>query len=276
MAQIDATHQLVLTHLALVQHIVTSLSTRYPRHVDRNDLWNAGALGLVEASKRYDEATGTPFARYAAIRIRGAIIDSTRSRDWATRALRRDLRAIHSTEEDLRVRGITPDDHAVAHALDMSVGDLRKRRGEEVASTLLFLDRESDEAGPTLRDSVVDHTPGTRPDIALEHRELWGTLMTAVEHLPPTQRMVVTRYDIEGEPMPAIASDMGVTEARVSQIRSEALASMRTYFSTLYEEVDAGNIAAAPGKRARTRYLEEINKASWRSRLDAADPRIAS
>ena len=85
MAQPTAADQLVVDHLGLVQHIVSSLSSRYPRHVDRNDLWNAGALGLVEASKRYDETVGIPFARYAAIRVRGAIIDSTRSRDWATR-----------------------------------------------------------------------------------------------------------------------------------------------------------------------------------------------
>lgn len=275
MAQHDAAERLVVEHLALVQHIVTSLSARYPRHVDRNDLWNAGALGLVEASKRYDETVGIPFARYAAIRVRGAIIDSTRSRDWATRAVRRDLRAIHAAEEDLRVRGITPDDEAVARALDMSIDDLRKRRGEEVASTLLYLDHETDEPGTTLRDTVVDQTAGTRPDTALERRELLGTLFQAVEHLPPAQREVVARYYIEGELMQDIAADMGVTEARVSQIRSEALASMRSYFSTLYEEVDVSDAAAAPGKRARARYLEAMDEATWRSRLDAADSRVA-
>ena len=73
--------RLVVENLAMVQHIVSRLSSRYPRHVDRNDLWNAGALGLVEAAGRFDETLGIPFARYAAIRVRGAIIDSTRSRD---------------------------------------------------------------------------------------------------------------------------------------------------------------------------------------------------
>ena len=276
MAQPTAADQLVVEHLGLVQHIVSSLSSRYPRHVDRNDLWNAGALGLVEASKRYDETVGIPFARYAAIRVRGAIIDSTRSRDWATRSVRRDLRAIHAAEEDLRVRGVTPDDEKIAAALDMSIDDLRKRRGEEVASTLLYLDHEGDEPGTTLRDSVVDPTTATRPDTALEQRELLGTLFHAVEFLPPAQREVITRYYIEGDLMQEIAADMGVTEARVSQIRSEALAAMRSYFSTLYEEVDVDDAASAPGKRARARYLEAMNESTWRSRLDSAGSRVAS
>ena len=69
-------NRLVAETLDLVGHIVAEVSVRYPRHVDRSELWNAGALGLVEASRRYDPDSGIPFARYAAIRIRGAIIDS--------------------------------------------------------------------------------------------------------------------------------------------------------------------------------------------------------
>ena len=70
--------QLVLDNLGLVHHAVNLVATRYPRHVDRDELWNAGALGLVDASRRFDPDQGTPFQRYAMIRIRGAIIDSTR------------------------------------------------------------------------------------------------------------------------------------------------------------------------------------------------------
>ncbi|HEX9317086.1 MAG TPA: sigma factor, partial [Actinomycetota bacterium] len=77
---------LILDHLDLVQHAVNQVSSRYPSHVDRAELWNAGALGLVEAAARFREEAGVPFPRYAATRIKGAIIDSTRQRDWAGRA----------------------------------------------------------------------------------------------------------------------------------------------------------------------------------------------
>ena len=76
--------ELVTEHLPLVDQVVARVSARFPRHVDRDELRNAGRLGLVEAARRYDPSTEVPFDRYAAIRIRGAILDSTRSRDWAT------------------------------------------------------------------------------------------------------------------------------------------------------------------------------------------------
>jgi len=273
MAQSDVSERLIVGNLGLIQHIVSSLSTRYPRHVDRNDLWNAGALGLVEAAQRYDGTVGIPFARYASIRIRGAIIDCTRSRDWATRSVRRDLRAIRMAEEDMRAGGAEPADEDIAKALDMSVEDLRKRRADEVSSTLLYLDRENDD-DDGLRQRVVDSSTETRPDTALESRELFGTLAEAVEHLPEQQREVVARYYLVGDLMRDIADDLAITEARVSQIRSEALASMRSFFSTLYEEVDPAD-NAGPGKRARTRYLEAMEEGStWKSRLEAADPQL--
>ena len=120
----------------------------------------------------------------------------------------------------------------------------------------------------------MDKSTATRPDTALENRELLRTLFEAVESLPPPQRQVVARYYIEGDLMQDIATDMGVTEARVSQIRSEALASMRSFFSTLYEEVESAE-TDVPGKRARARYLETMDDSTWRSRLDAADSKMA-
>nr|NIR42216.1 FliA/WhiG family RNA polymerase sigma factor [Actinomycetota bacterium]NIS37397.1 FliA/WhiG family RNA polymerase sigma factor [Actinomycetota bacterium]NIT99261.1 FliA/WhiG family RNA polymerase sigma factor [Actinomycetota bacterium]NIU22859.1 FliA/WhiG family RNA polymerase sigma factor [Actinomycetota bacterium]NIU71827.1 FliA/WhiG family RNA polymerase sigma factor [Actinomycetota bacterium] len=82
----DESDALVLESLDLVGAIVRELSARFPAHVDRGELWGAGALGLVEAARRFDPGTGVPFRRYAAIRIRGAVLDQTRRADWATRS----------------------------------------------------------------------------------------------------------------------------------------------------------------------------------------------
>jgi RNA polymerase sigma factor for flagellar operon FliA len=79
---------LIEEHLPLVNHVVFQVAVHFPRHVDRDELARAGALGLVEAAKRYDEARGVPFNRFAAQRIRGAIIDGVRAADWAPRSVR--------------------------------------------------------------------------------------------------------------------------------------------------------------------------------------------
>src|SRR4051794_39225821 len=73
--------RLIEDHLPLVRHVVSRVAVTFPRHVDREELATAGALGLVEAGQRYDESRGVPFDRFAAQRIRGAILDAVRAAD---------------------------------------------------------------------------------------------------------------------------------------------------------------------------------------------------
>src|ERR687890_2523095 len=88
-------------HLPLVRHIVFQVAVHFPRHVDRQDLARAGALGLMEAAHRYDAERGVPFERFASQRIRGAILDAVRAADWAPRSLRNSARKLESTRQQL-------------------------------------------------------------------------------------------------------------------------------------------------------------------------------
>ena len=99
---------LVEEHLALVNHVVFQVAVHFPRHVDRDELARAGALGLVEAAKRYDESRGVPFNRFAAQRIRGAIIDGVRAADWAPRSVRALARRLDQVEQNLASRLFRP------------------------------------------------------------------------------------------------------------------------------------------------------------------------
>lgn len=262
---------LVTESLDLVGHIVAELAVRYPRHVDRAELWNAGALGLVEASRRFDPEAGIPFARYAAIRIRGAIIDSTRTRDWATRSVRRHLREIQQTAAKLEEQtGVAPSQIEIAARLGISVADLTTRQAQANVATLLHLDA-ADSEETSLAERVEEEAIEAVPQLALEQREMRGTLQTAVRQLPPVQAEVISRYYLAGELLQDIAEDMGLTTARVSQIRGEALDAMRSLFATLYEGV-ASAPDSAPGKKARAAYVARVAESTtWRSRLDA-DP----
>jgi RNA polymerase sigma factor for flagellar operon FliA len=268
MAALDR-NQMVVDHLDLVGHIVAEVSVRFPRHVDRDELRNAGTLGLVEASRRFNEEAGIPFARYAAIRIRGSIIDSTRTRDWATRSVRRDLREIQQATSDHEARtGHRPSNDDLATAIGISVRELSDRQAQASLSTLLHLDQDDSEESP-LRDQVAEEQTQVLPEQALEYRELLGTLKAAIEFLPAAQAEVVSRHYLQGELLQNIADDLNVTQARVSQIRAEALASMRSFFSTLYDGLP--DVAHdVPGKRARTAYLSVLSEnTTWRSRLEA-------
>lgn len=262
---------LIIEHLDLVQHVVNQVSVRYPRHVDRQDLWNAGACGLVEAARRYRPEMGVPFPRYAIARIRGAIVDSTRDRDWVARTVRRNVREMKETEDRLEEeRGRRPLDEELAESLNISVSELRERRAAAVTSTLLHLDHRYDDE-ETLGDALHERDVQSLPEQALERRELLGTLRTAIRYLPAVQREVVERYYLGGETLHEIAASMHVTEARVSQICTEAINAIRSWLATMYEGVP--EVApTAPGKRNRAAYVGLVStRSTWRSRLEAAD-----
>jgi RNA polymerase sigma factor FliA len=270
-AKTTEANELAESHLHLVDHLVHQLAARFPRHVDRDELRGAGAAGLVDAAHRYDPATGVPFARYASIRIRGAILDATRTRDWATRRLRRDLRAIETATSQLEDRlQRRPDDEEIAAELDVDVATVRERRASALASTLLTLDRPvgDDVDSQPLADRVEEQDAAWLPESSLEQGELVGTLRTAISHLPELPRRVLLEHHFDGRLLRDIADDLGVTEARASQLRHEALHALQAYFGTAYDGVPEVP-ADAPGKRRRATYVAQVASAStWRSRLE--------
>lgn len=269
-----APNALVEQHLYLVQHVVNQLASRYPAHIDRTELWSAGAAGLVDASRRYDQSIGVPFARYASIRIRGAIIDSTRTRDWATRRLRRELRAVSDRSAAFeQEHGRTPSSEELAAQLGITSEELAQRQTAAVTASLLHLDQPIPQAGGedgAFGERIPERDRERLPDEALEHAELIGTVRTAVAYLPDTQREVVERYFFHGELLRDIADSLGVTEARVSQIRSEALNAIRAYFATSFDAVTP--VAEdAPGMRRRAAYVAVVTaQSTWRTRLEGA------
>jgi RNA polymerase sigma factor FliA len=267
--------ELIETHVHLVDHVVHQLAARFPRHVDRDELHGAGAAGLVDAAHRYDASTGVPFARYASIRIRGAILDATRTRDWATRRLRRDLRAIENATSSLEERlQRTPEDSEIAAELGVDVATVQSSRASAVTSTLLTLDRPLGDDGDvtSLADRVEEGDTDWLPEAALERNELVGTLRAAIGRLPELPRRVLLEHHFEGRLLRDIADDLGVTEARASQLRHEALHALQAYFGTAYDQVPAVP-DNAPGKRARAAFVASVQAdTTWRSRLAGSLP----
>src|SRR5215471_15098002 len=119
--------KLIEQHLPLVNHVVLQVAVHFPRYVDRQELARAGALGLVEAARRFDESRGVPFDRFAARRIRGAILDCVRAADWAPRSVRTLARRLESVEQRLATElGRVPSANEMAAALGMTDAELAR------------------------------------------------------------------------------------------------------------------------------------------------------
>jgi RNA polymerase sigma factor FliA len=271
-------------HLSLVRHIVFQVAVHYPRHVDREELARAGALGLVEAARRYDDDRGVPFDRFAAQRIRGAILDAVRAADWAPRSVRNLARRLDQVSQELASRlGRVPSAAEMAAALDIDPSELADLQNRMFRSVVLALEHEvsraavgNDDEDLTLVDILRDRST-REPSEELEHRELNAYLRDAVHLLPDRHRFVIVGYFLENRTSQDLARFLGVTESRVSQLRSEALGMLREGIEAQYDaqEDRARDQERASGRVARRKagYALAIRDASgWRSRLSATTP----
>jgi RNA polymerase sigma factor for flagellar operon FliA len=265
---------LIEQHLPLVKHIVFQVAVHFPRHVDRDELARAGALGLVEAARRYDPSRGVPFDRFAAQRIRGAILDAVRAADWAPRSVRNLARKLEGVEQRLASElGRLPAATEVAEALGMSRQELARLQDRMFRSVVLALEHEvkdETEDDLTLGDVLADRA-NLEPLEELETRELHAYLRDAVDLLPERHRIVVVGYFLDGRSSIELARFLGVTESRISQLRSEALLMLKEGIEAQYlaasatEERPVGRVA-----RRKATYAAAIAEASpWHERLDA-------
>jgi RNA polymerase sigma factor for flagellar operon FliA len=269
---------LVTSHLALVGHLAREAAARLPRHLDTDDLVGAGALALVQAAQSFDSSLGVPFARFASTRIRGAMIDQMRQRDWATRSVRSRARALARVGEELtKALHRTPTDAELAAASGIAESEVRQVLQGTDRATLLSLDPiTADDEG--LGAQVRDLAP--RPDEALIAAERAGYLRDAVAELPERTRKVVVGYYLEHKQLTELADELGVTQSRASQLRAEGLDLLREALSALLTDdsragvgavTDATSATNDEGVRARRRdaYVQAVaQRSSVRDRAD--------
>jgi RNA polymerase sigma factor for flagellar operon FliA len=211
--------ELIESHMALVGHVVRETMVRIPAHVNRDDLTSAGLTALVQAAQGFDAERGVPFARYAATRIRGAILDELRSIDWASRSVRRRARDLDETRNRLSGSlGRVPSDAEVASALGLTTDEIAANNDDIARAQVLSLDGAQDNP---YTETLASTSPS--PEQMVEHREELTYMVEAVAELPERLRVVVQEYFLAERPMAEIAEQLGVSESRVSQMRAEAL-----------------------------------------------------
>lgn len=252
----DEIGRLVEHHLPLVQHVLYQVAAHYPRHADREELAQAATLGMVEAAHRFDPSRGVPFERWAAVRVRGAIVDAARALDFAPRSLRaaaRDVEEAHATL--LHELGRQPSADELSERLCITVRELHELQGKVHRALVLSLDApcgEEDGDPLTLADGLVE-ARDIDPSAQLEEREQASYLRDALALLPERLHRVVRGYFMEGRSSSDLAGELGVTESRVSQMRSEGLALMRAGLRAQFE----GDAAPAGRESARAAHRRE-------------------
>ena len=225
--QIDK-DQLVQRFAPLVKRIAYHLMARLPSSVQVDDLVQNGMLGLLDAIGRFESGMGAQFETYAAQRIRGAMLDGLRENDWLPRNLRRDFRRIEEAIARLeQANGRAPSENELAVALDMPLAEYQKMlqdaRGHQLISFEDLVD-EGDE--DYLERHLADHSG--EPSRLLEEENLHRMLVQGIEMLPEREKLMMALYYEQDLNLREIGEVMGVTESRVCQLHSQAVARLRT------------------------------------------------
>lgn len=228
---VEARNRLVERHIGLVYHFARRLESQGSGVLELEDLVSAGTVGLLSAVTAYDPSRGYRFSTFAAPRIRGAMLDELRRRDVAPRSVRRRERAMVEATERLTVDlNRQPRPPELAGVLGVDVKTLWRwkwdvARSQRVSLTELL----STGAGPVASESVdsVEARLTLEAEVCRLRRELVG--------LSERERLVIELYDLRSLTLREIAERLGVTESRVSQIRTRALGRLRERMKDMRE-----------------------------------------
>ena len=220
--------QFVLQYAPLVKRIAYHLMARLPASVQVEDIIQNGMLGLLDAAGRFEDGLGAEFETYAAQRIRGAMLDGLRENDWLPRGLRRDMRRIETAVRSLeQAHGRPPNEGELAQALDMSLADYQKMLQEARGHQLVYLEDLGDRADD---DFLERNIASSRPDplVALLDQDMRTTLVRAIEDLPEREKLMMGLYYEEELNLREIGEVLGVSESRVCQVHTQAIARLRS------------------------------------------------
>ena len=231
--------QLLTHHLGLVYHVARQLSRSLSVDADFDELVSAGSLGLMDAIDSFDVTRGLAFSTFAAPRIRGAILDELRRLDHVSRSVRRKQREIAVAREALmHSLGRRPADRETAERLRVDVETLWRWESEVHGAAHVPLDgspTEHDGYAPRPAEPLAGETAHPIEDYLSRQQEV-EILRRVMMRLKEQERTVLALYYYEELTLHEIGTILKLTESRVSQIRSKALAKLRAELGSLREQ----------------------------------------
>jgi RNA polymerase sigma factor for flagellar operon FliA len=239
--------QLVAQYAPLVKRIAYHLMAKLPASVQVDDIIQNGMLGLLDAINRYEDGLGAQFETYAVQRIRGAMLDGLRENDWLPRSLRRDMRRIEAAIHVLEQRhGRAPTEGELAQALGMPLAEYQKMLQEARGHQLVYFEDFREEQG---EDYLERHfgDSDSDPIEKLLDKDMRDVLVRAIEDLPEREKTVMGLYYEQELNLREIGEVLGVSESRVCQLHSQAVARLR---SRLVEGRSLVRHAARPRRQA--------------------------
>lgn len=235
----EARDLLLERHLPLVRFVARGLWNQIRKRMDLDDLVSAGTMGLVNAVEAFEPERGLAFSTFATPRIRGAILDHLRKWDHVPRSVRRKQRALRDTREELtHEMGREPSMMEMAEALEIDLETVCRWESDAADAVRVALDAPLPGEGKKVTSAeIIPGDSGNDYEDGLNHQEEVEALKEAMSTLSERERTILSLYYYEGLKMHQIGEILGVTESRVSQIRTGILKNLRGQIGHLREHI---------------------------------------
>ena len=234
----DERNELAMRELPQVYHVAARIRERLPKHVEMDDLVQAGVIGLLEACRSYDSSKDAQFSTFAKFRIRGAILDSLRKLDWGSRTLRRKGREINASVVKLEsILGRHPLEEEIAADLRMDLGELQGALTQLDGLYLVGQEAASSRDHAESFD-LIESAPSNGRDNPFElclEGERKKQLADAVSRMSEREQVILSLYYNEELTMKEISKVVGIAVSRVSQIHAAAMVKLRASLGHLRE-----------------------------------------
>ena len=216
---VELRNEIAEHYLPLVKIVCGRLAVSLPQHLDKDDLLSSGFFGLLDAIDRFDITRNIKFETYAGVRIRGAMIDYLRSKDWIPVSMRQKIRRFEQTVNRLENElGRSATDDELAAALDITGEELQALIMQCNCATVIPLEEY-------LKTDTADTAD------AADLIEIRETLARAIERLPEKERTVISLYYYNEMTLKEISKILNLTEARISQLHTKAIFRMRSFLA---------------------------------------------
>ena len=227
-----ANEQIDITHYApLVKKIAAIMMSRLPASVEIDDLIQVGLMGLIEAAQQFDSAQGVLFETFASQRVRGAMLDELRRLDWLPRQARKQSKQIEEAISQLEQHhGRAPREQEIAEHLALTLDAYQSMLQDCKGHQLLYYEDFSSDDHSDDSSAFVDHIVDERPNNPLEllgNSHFHDALVDVIQQLPEREQLVMSLYYEQELNLKEIGAVLDVTESRISQLHSQAVARIR-------------------------------------------------
>lgn len=217
-------------HAGLVKKMAYQLKTKLPASVEVDDLIQAGMMGLLDALNRYEDTHGAVFVTYASQRIRGSMLDELRSADWLPRSLRKSMREVEQAIQQLEQQlGHSPSEAQVAKEMKLEIDEYHEMLGDCNGHQLVYYEdfHDAEAGGDHFLDRHVLDNNGD-PIQGLLSSNFKQSLVSAIDALPEREKILMGLYYEQELNLKEIGAVMNVSESRVCQLHTQAVARLRT------------------------------------------------